>query len=134
MSVWMEIYEQADEIIKQYRTKKMTPEECQLVGSFLNLKLKAAGREAALEVASYKMARLRDGLKKKRLLANEGTAMGGCFSIPAEIENVKCEQQGGKIITRKECLDYSSDKAQFLDCQTCPHSSVTRDVVLGPKQ
>ncbi len=134
MSVWMEIYEQADELIKQYRTKKLTSDEFQAIGSALSLKLKAARGEAQCEIVSLKSQRLRSSLKSKRLLANDGTAMGGCFSIPAEIENVKCEERGGTIITRKECLDYSSEKDHFEECKICPHFSITRQAVLGPTQ
>lgn len=134
MSVWMEIYNEADQIIKQYRAKSISLEQFQAVGSGLSLKLKAARGEASCEMASMKSVKLRNSLKSKRLLANDGTAMGGLSMLSLEEERVKCEEKQDKLITRSECLEYSGHKEHIDDCKQCEHFSVTRDLILGPKE
>jgi len=57
-----------------------------------------------------------------------------CGSIPQinseslELEMIKCPDQGDKMITRAECLDYSGGHES---CRTCEADKTTKRLLLG---
>ena len=137
MSVWMEMYEEADRVIKRYRAGKFTkPEDFQAEGAILNLKYKIARAEAHFTSMASKSGNglLKKALLSKRLLANEGTAMGATLALPESEEKIKCPGQSEKIITRSQCLDHSGRKENLDDCKGCDLYKINRDLVLGPPQ
>ena len=129
----MEMYEEIDQIIRQFRTKRITIEEFQAIGSGIGLKLKAARGEASCEIASMKSVKLRNSFRSKRLIANDGTIMGATAALPPGEERLKCPEQGENIITRSQCLDHSGKAENLEDCKDCDYYKINRDLVLGPK-
>jgi hypothetical protein len=47
-----------------------------------------------------------------------------CKEVGEEV--VKCADQGGKLITREECLDHSGLERNIDRCQNCEQFSITR--------
>ena len=134
MSVWMEMYEDADRVLGQLRAKKITIEEAQAQGAFINLKIKSARGEATCEIAASRVRGLRNSFKSKRLIANDGTAMGATAMLPPGEERLKCPGQGSeRVITRQQCLDRSGKAENLEDCKDCDYYKINRDLVLGPK-
>lgn len=46
-----------------------------------------------------------------------------------DAEVVKCSEQGGKCISRNDCLDYSGAALHIDNCQSCDQFSITRKQV-----
>ena len=57
-------------------------------------------------------------------IISDGVAID--LSTPEIEEKIKCPEQGDKLITRGECLDYSGDECNIDNCQKCEQFSVTR--------
>ena len=65
----------------------------------------------------------------KANITGDGEAIDISF-VAIELEKIKCPQQGERIITRSECLEWSGDTNHFDDCNSCDHFAITRQRLL----
>jgi len=51
--------------------------------------------------------------------------------IEASVQKVKCPEQGGRLVSREDCLDYSGTARNIDSCQKCEQFDITRKYCLN---
>jgi len=77
-----------------------------------------------------KTKRARAGLERMNLL-DDTTAIDLGLGDPG-LDKVRCAEQGGNLISRDECLDYSGNPGHYEDCKVCINFSKSREKLVGP--
>lgn len=90
--------------------------------------LKGINSVAGLYAVASKNARAMKSLDRQNIM-DETTAIDFITS-PPDIDKIKCPDRK-KIMTREECLDYSSD--HFDDCEGCEIGKATKDKLVPIK-
>ena len=54
-------------------------------------------------------------------------------AVAIELETILCPDRDDKVITRKECFDYSGETSNISTCKSCENFKITRRLVFPGK-
>ena len=94
--------------------------------------LAVANQISKRETLIYNLIALEAKTSKKVMRAAQQVNLigtGTAIDVSGE-EALACPEQGGKVIGREECLDYSGSEQHINECQNCPNFSTTRKALL----
>lgn len=112
------------QMAKDVRDGKITPEIAALQIGFYNQTSKRVSQ--LIQIA---MMESKGGKATKKLISANVISAGSAIPITtSEKEVVKCPEQGGLLIDRESCLDYSGDSRHIDACQKCDQFEVTRKI------
>jgi len=83
-----------------------------------------------IQIAGLQIKEGKNGKSYNRMVASNLISDGAAITIENKTpEMVRCPEQGGRCISRLDCLDYSGDEKHITPCQQCEHFTVTRKQV-----
>lgn len=106
----------------KYKAENIAAEQREFEGQ-----IKLLNAVVSAYAVTSKNARAMKDMQKMNLLSSSSA-----IDILANYEDEKvcCPEQGDKLITRKECLDYSGDNENIDQCQNCENFGITRRLLL----
>jgi hypothetical protein len=110
-----------------YSKKTITEEEFWIYMETYRHELKAGNALLSAYIHAEKSQKLFRTFKNIGLIGENGVIdIGEDF----EMEKVRCELEGKKILIRQECLDLSGEKKNYDICKECIHYEITRRLLL----
>ena len=117
---------------KELREGKLSPEQASIQIGFYNQTSKRVSQ--LIQIAIMQTKEGKGGKATKRLIAANVLSDSSAIPVPTvEKEVVKCPEQGGALITREDCLEYSGDISHIDVCQQCEQFEITRKVCFNQK-
>jgi len=106
----------------KYKAENIAAEQREFEGQ-----IKLLNAVVSAYAVTSKNARAMKDMQKMNLLSSTSA-----IDILAtyEDEKVICPEQGEKLITRTECLNYSGDNGNIERCQECENFGITRRLLL----
>jgi hypothetical protein len=110
--------------------EELSPEKASIQIGFFNQTAKRINQ--MIQIASLSLKEGKSNKIVRRLV--DANIIGERQAIvirDAVEEQVKCPEQGGKLIFREECLDFSGEENHIDACQHCHQFSITRKALLN---
>jgi hypothetical protein len=80
-----------------------------------------------IQITAMQIKEGKNGKAYRRMVSSNLISDGAAIMIESKApEMVRCFEQGGKCISRADCLDYSGAEHHINTCQICEQFSVTR--------
>lgn len=116
---------------KEVLSGKLTPEMAAVQIGFFNQTSKRVSQ--MIQIASLATKEGRNGKAYQRMVSFNIISNGDAIQIEGQADvKIKCPEQGDKLISRDECLDYSGDQYNMNMCEKCDQFKVTRRYCLSP--
>jgi hypothetical protein len=115
---------------KDVLSGNMTPEMASVQIGFFNQTAKRINQ--MIQIANLAAKDGKNGKSFQRMVSSNIIGTGEAIQVEGQPEEkVKCPEQGGKLIDRNACLDYSGEEWHIDECQKCDQFTVTRKYCLS---